>query len=301
MPRYSPGFGDNFYRKYSVKRMSLMKIFKKYFRKLILFIALSLISLPFIFPFWWMISSSFKTINEILGPLSLLPTTWRIKNFVDIFTYQPYARHYFNSLYIAILVTVGTLVVSALAGYGFARIKFAGGPLLFLFLLSAMMMPTEVTIIPNYFLFRIFGLTNSHVPLIILPILGSNGVLGVFIMRQYFLDLPKDLEEAGMLDGLNRLGIFWYIALPLAKPALGAVAILTFLFNWNSYLEPLIFINDIDLFTLPLSLNNFNDPYGLPLYHLQLAATTLSVIPILIFYLIFQRQVRKTMALSGLK
>jgi multiple sugar transport system permease protein len=265
------------------------------------YLFLILMSLPFIFPFWWMITSSFKNINEILGPPTLLPTTWRLQNFIDIFTYQPYARHYFNSTYIALLVTIGTLFVSSLAGYGFARISFPGNSVLFLLLLSAMMMPIEVTIIPNFFLFKAFNLTDTHVPLIVLPILGSNGVLGVFMMRQFFLDIPKELEEAGMLDGLNRLGIFWYIALPLAKPALGAVAILTFLFNWNSFLEPLVFINDINLFTLPLSLNNFNDTYGLPLWHLQLAATTLSVIPILLIYLLAQRQVTNTMALSGMK
>ena len=269
--------------------------------KLITYLFLILMSLPFIFPFWWMITSSFKNINEILGTPSLLPASWQFRNFIDIFTYQPYARHYFNSTYIAILVTVGTLFVSSLAGYGFARIHFPGNSVLFLLLLSAMMMPIEVTIIPNFFLFKALGLTDSHVPLIVLPILGSNGVLAVFMMRQFFLEIPTELEEAGMLDGLNRFGIFWHIALPLARPALGAVAILTFLFNWNSFLEPLVFINDINLFTLPLSLNNFNDPYGLPLWHLQLAATTLSVIPILLVYLFAQRQVTNTMALSGMK
>ncbi len=103
------------------------------------------------------------------------------------------------------------------------------------------------------------------------------------------------------MNGLSRAGIFWWIALPIAKPALGAVAILTFLFNWNTFLEPLVFINDLRLFTLPLSLNNFNDAYGLPLWHLQLAATTLSVVPIVILYLLTRRQVENTMALSGIK
>lgn len=260
-----------------------------------------IISVPFIFPFWWMFTSSFKNMNEILSSLSFLPSTWRFQNFIDVFTYQPFAHQYFNSTYIAILVTIGTLIVSSLAGYGFARIRFAGNTILFILLLSAMMMPIEVTIIPNFFLFKALGLTNSHVPLIVLPILGSNGVLAVFMMRQFFLDIPKELEEAGMLDGLNRLGVFWYIVLPLAKPALGSVAILTFLFNWNSFLEPLVFINNPNLYTLPLALNNFNDTFGAPLWNLQLAAATLSVIPILLIYLLAQRLVTNTMALSGMK
>lgn len=277
------------------------RYFRKTIKPFLSYSFLILMSLPFLFPFWWMITSSFKNMNEILGSLSLFPSTWRIQNFIEVFTYQPYARQYFNSTYIAVLVTLGTLVVSSLAGYGFARIRFPGNSALFLLLLSAMMMPIEVTIIPNFFLFKNLGLTNTHVPLIILPILGSNGVLAVFMMRQFFLDIPKELEEAGMLDGLNRLGVFWYIAMPLAKPALGAVAILTFLFNWNSFLEPLVFINDLELFTLPLALNNFNDSYGLPLWHLQLAAATLSIVPILVIYLLAQRQVSNTMALSGMK
>ena len=262
---------------------------------------LILLSLPFIFPFWWMLTSSFKPINEILGQPTLLPLSWRPENFVEVFTYQPFARHYFNSVYIACLVTIGTLLVSSLAGYAFARIRFPGSGLLFLLLLSAMMMPIEVTIIPNFFLMKALDFTDTHVPLVILPIFGANGVLGVFIMRQFFLDFPRELEEAAMIDGLSRAGIFWRIALPMARPALAAVAILVFLFNWNSFLEPLVFINDINLFTLPLSLNNYNDPYGLPLWHLQLAATTLSVIPIFIVYLIAQKQVTNTMALSGIK
>lgn len=265
------------------------------------YLFLIFMSVPFIFPFWWMITSSFKNMNEILGSLSFLPVTWRYQNFIDIFTYQPFARQYFNSTYIAVLVTLGTLMVSALAGYGFARIRFAGNSVLFILLLSTMMMPIEVTIIPNFFLFKAIGLTNTHVPLIVLPILGSNGVLAVFMMRQFFLDIPKELEEAGTLDGLNRLGVFWYIAMPLAKPALGAVAILTFLFNWNTFLEPLVFINDPSLYTLPLALNNFNDTFGSPLWNLQLAAATLSVVPILLIYLLAQRFVTNTMALSGMK
>jgi len=262
---------------------------------------LVLVSLPFIFPLWWMLTSSFKPIHEILGQPTLLPQSWRLENFIDVFTYQPFARHYFNSVYIACLVTIGTLLVSSLAGYAFARIHFPGSGILFLLLLSAMMMPAEVTIIPNFFLMKWLNLTDTHVPLIVLPMFGANGVLGIFIMRQFFLDFPQELEEAAMIDGLSRGGVFWRIALPIARPALAAVAILIFLFNWNTFLEPLVFINDINLFTLPLSLNNYNDPYGLPLWHLQLAATTLSVIPIFVVYLIAQKQVTNTMALSGIK
>jgi multiple sugar transport system permease protein len=265
------------------------------------YIFLIVLSVPFIFPFWWMLTSSLKSSSEILAAPTLIPQSWEWSNFREVFTYQPFARHYFNSVYIALAVTFGTLTVASMAGYGFARIRFWGNSLLFLLLLSSILMPVEVTIIPLFYMMNDLGLINTHVPLIIIPIFSANGVLATFLMRQFFLDFPREIEEAAMLDGLSRFGIFWRIALPLARPALGAIAILSFLFSWNSFLEPLVFINDLDEFTLPLSLNNFNDAYGLPLWHLQLAATTLSVIPIIIVYLIAQRQIVATMARSGIK
>ena len=266
------------------------------------YVSLALLSIPFIFPFWWMITSSFKSATEIFTfPPTLLPTTWRWQNFVDVFAYQPFARHYFNSLYIAVIVTAGTIFVSSLAGYAFARIRFRGKTFIFLALLSALMMPTEVTIIPNFFLMSSLGLVDTHVPLILLPVFGANGVVGTFLMRQFFLSLPQEIEDAAMIDGLNRFGTFWRIALPIARPAIGALAILSFLYSWNLFLEPLVFVNDLKLFTLPLSLNNYNDTYGLPIWNLQLAATTLSVIPVLIVYVLAQRQIVESFTLSGVK
>lgn len=274
----------------------------KWFERGAWYLALVGLSLPFIFPFLWMVTSSLKTANEIFAfPPTLIPVSWQWGNFVEVFRYQPFAQQYFNSLYIAVLVTLGTLFVSSLAGYAFARIRFKGSTLIFLVLLSALMMPVEVTIIPNFFLMQVLGLINTHIPLILLPVLGANGVVATFLMRQFFLSLPRELEDAAMIDGLGRFGIFWRIALPVSRPALGAVAIISFLYSWNSFLEPLVFINDLKLFTLPLALNNFTDSYGLPIWHLQLAATTLSVVPILVVFVLAQRQVVESFTLSGIK
>jgi multiple sugar transport system permease protein len=267
-----------------------------------IYFLLILLAVPFIFPFWWMITSAFKDQTAIFEfPPHLLPEVWYPENFADVFTYQPFAQHYFNSLYIAILVTIGTLVVASLSGYAFARIKFPGRTLLFIVLLSALMMPAEVTIIPNFFFMKQFNLINTHVPLIVIPIFGAPSVLGAFMMRQFFVSIPYEIEEAAMLDGANRLGIFWRIMIPLARPALGGLAVLVFLASWNNFLEPLVYLDDLNLFTLPLSLRNFNDVYGTPLWHLQLAATTLSVVPVLIIYVIAQRQIIDTFAASGVK
>lgn len=274
----------------------------KWFERGAWYLALIGLSLPFVFPFLWMVTSSLKTSNEIFAsPPTLIPVSWQWGNFVEVFRYQPFAQQYFNSLYIAVAVTLGTLFVSSLAGYAFARIRFRGSTFIFLALLSALMMPVEVTIIPNFFLMQAFGLINTHLPLILLPVLGANGVVATFLMRQFFLSLPRELEDAAMIDGLGRFGIFWRIALPVSRPALGAVAIISFLYSWNSFLEPLVFINDLKLFTLPLALNNFTDSYGLPIWHLQLAATTLSVVPILVVYVLAQRQVVESFTLSGIK
>ena len=260
------------------------------------------LSIPFLFPFWWMFTSSFKTVDQVFAyPPTLLPDEWHLSNFVDVFKFQPFAQQYFNSIYIAVLVTIGTVLVTSLSGYAFARIKFRGSSVLFLVLLSSLLMPIEVTIIPNFYLMQRLGWTDSHLPLIVIPVLGAQGVSATFIMRQFFLSFPRELEEAAMLDGLGRFGIYWRIAMPIAKPILGTVAILSFLYSWNSFLEPLIYIDSREKFTLPLSLQGFTDSYGLPLWHLQLAATTMSVVPVLIVYIVAQKQIVDSFAQSGIK
>lgn len=269
---------------------------------LLLYLVLLVLAIPFVYPLWWMVTSSFKPLNEIFAsPPTLWPQTWRLQNFADVFIYQPFGQQYWNSVYIAVLVTLGTLVVASLSGYAFARISFPGSSLVFVVLLSAMMMPVEVTIIPNFTLMQSLSLTNTHIPLIVLPIFGSNSVMSCFLMRQYFLALPAALEEAGQLDGLTRWGVFWRIALPLARPALAAVTILTFLYSWNSFLEPLVYVNSPNLFTLPVALAGITDQYGQALWNIQLAATTLTVLPVLIIYAFAQRHIVESFALSGVR
>lgn len=262
---------------------------------------LCLVGLPFVFPFWWMLTSSLKSPSEMFARLSLVPTSFHWENFAEAFKYQPFAAHYANSVYIAVLVTFSTLVLSSIAGYAFARVRFPFSKVLFVVLLSSMMMPAEVTIIPNFFLMRRFGLNDSHVPVIMMLIFGAQGAFATFMMRQFFLTVPKELEEAGRIDGLSRFGIFTRIMLPVSVPAIAAATILTLLNAWNAFLEPLVFIDALRKFTLPLSLANFRDAYGVPLWHLQMAATTLSVLPILLFYVLAQKKIANAMVFSGLK
>ncbi len=271
-------------------------------RQLPLYVIMSLLAIPFVFPFLWMFSSSLKTPLDIFTyPPALIPADPQWNNFVEAFQFQPLGRQFFNSVYIAVIVTVGTLIIASLAGYAFARVRFPLRSLLFLMLLLGLMMPAEVTIIPNYLLMGSLNLLNSHVPLIVIPLFGANAIVGTFLMRQSFLSFPQDLEDAAMLDGLGRFGIYWRIALPLAGPTLATVGILTFLSSWNGFIEPLVFLSDRELFTIPLALGNFVDHYGTPLWHLQLAATTVSVLPVLIVYFFAQRYVINSFINSGLK
>lgn len=263
---------------------------------------LAVISIPFIFPTWWMATSSLKPMSEILRKV---PTLWpqnpTFEAYGEVFRLQPFAQQYGNSLYIAVIVTVGTLFVAAMAGYAFARIRFPGANALFFIVLIGLLVPSEVTIVPLFRLVNGLGLINTHWPLIVIPIFGAPAVLSIFIMRQFFLGLPTELEEAGRMDGLGRWGIFWRIAFPLSTPALAAVAIFTFLKSWNLYLEPIVYLSSKDMFTLPQALTQYVDAYGGPMWNVQLAATTLTVVPVLLVFLVAQKQFVQGLAHTGLK
>ncbi|WP_342239994.1 carbohydrate ABC transporter permease [Inquilinus sp. OTU3971] len=260
------------------------------------------LAIPFVFPTWWMVTSSFKPVQEIFAfPPALLPRRLDLDAYAQVFALQPFALQYWNSLYIAAVVTVGTMAVASLAGYAFARIRFPGQNLVFMVVLLALLVPSEVTIVPLFRFFLGLGLVNTHWPLILVPILGAPCVLATFIMRQFFITLPPELEEAGRIDGLGRFGLFWRIALPLARPALGAVAIFTFLHSWNLYLEPIVFLSSTEKFTLPQALTQYVDAYGGPMWNVQLAAVTLTALPVLIVFVIAQRQFIEGLAHTGLK
>jgi multiple sugar transport system permease protein len=263
---------------------------------------LCLLAVPFVFPTWWMVTSSVKPVSEIFAwPPTLIPTGFSLDAYSDVFTLQPFAQQYLNSAYIAAVVTVGTMAVAALSGYAFARIRFPGADALFLTILTGLLIPSEVTIVPLFQMFHQWGLVDTHWPLILVPVFGAPSVLATFIMRQFFLALPGELEEAGRLDGLGRFAIFWRIALPLARPALGAVAIFTFLHSWNLYLEPIVFLSTPSKFTLPQALTQFVDAYGGPMFDVQLSAATLTAVPVLVVFVIAQRQFIEGLAHTGLK
>jgi ABC-type glycerol-3-phosphate transport system permease component len=271
-------------------------------RRAFLVVALAVLAIPFAVPTIWMVAASIKPLPEIFkAPPSLWTEHPTLAAYGEAFTFQPFARQYVNSVYIAVLVTLITLLVSSMAGYAFARIRFPGANALFLVVLTGLLVPSEVTIVPLFQVFKRAGLINTHWPLILVTAFGAPCVLASFIMRQFFIALPAELEEAGRLDGLGRPGIWWRICLPLARPALSAVAILTFLASWNLYLEPTVYLTSPELFTLPQALTRFTDAYGADMWNTQLAAATMTVLPVLIVFVIAQRQFVEGLAHSGLK
>lgn len=271
-------------------------------KRVAFYLAALVLLIPFVLPLWWMVATSLKTPAEVFQiPPSLFPSDPQWSNYAEAFEIRPLARQFFNSIYIAAIVTFGTLLFSSLAGYAFARIKFAGGGFLFLVLLCGLLLPEEVTIIPLYRLVQSLGWIDTQIPLIIIPIFGAQAMVGVFLMRQYFLNIPTELEDAARLDGLGRIGIFRHVALPLARPALAALTVLSFLGSWGAFLEPLVFLRNSDLFTLPVALGTYTDTSGQPLWPIQLAAATLTVLPIALVFFLAQRHFIAGLASGAVK
>lgn len=270
--------------------------------KVLIYGLMCVLLVPFVFPTWWMVTSSVKPVSQIFAfPPDILPRAFDFSSYADVFKLQPFALQYWNSAYIAAIVTVGTMAVASLAGYAFARIRFPGANLLFMIVLVGLLIPSEVTLVPLFQMFLKWGMINTHWPLVLVPIFGAPAVFATFVMRQFFISLPVELEEAARVDGLGRFKIFWTIALPLARPALAAVAIFTFLGSWNLYLEPIVFLSSPQNFTLPQALTQFTDVYGGPMWNIQLAAATLTALPVLIVFIVAQRQFIEGLAHTGLK
>ncbi len=271
--------------------------------RLVLGALLTLGVLPLLMPLVWMVSTSIKPEFDVFGyPPTIVPIRVRFENYLDIFTQAPFARQYLSSLYIGVANVAATAVVASMAGYALARLRFPGRALVLPVLLTALLLPNEILIVPQYALMSNLGLIGTQIPLLLEPAFGAPGIVATFLMRQFFLSLPRELEDAGRVDGLSPAGVFVRIALPLSVPALATLAIMTFLASWNAYLEPLVFTSGRpQLITLPVALNEFTNFDGTPQYALQMAATTLSILPVAVVFLLAQRHIVDGIARSGLK
>ncbi len=252
-------------------------------------------------PFFWMVTTSLKHQTKIfLFPPQWLPSPVVWQNYVDVFERQPFHLYFFNSAYIGIVVTVGTCVFASLAGYAFAKLRFPFKNVIFLTLLSSMMIPTEVTAIPLFQWMSALRLVDTHFPLIVPPMLGAYGMFGVFLLRQFFITVPSDLDEAAKIDGCTPWTTFWRIMFPLCVPALSTLCIFVFLHSWNEFFEPLIYLSSSDLYTLPLALSLFTDQSGTE-WHLLMAASVIATLPLLVVFFFAQKRFIEGVAMTGIK
>ena len=264
-----------------------------------LYIILTLGGIAMAFPFFWMVSTSLKSevaIFEYPPVFFPYPPAWR--NYVEVFIRQPLARALLNSVKIAVINTVGTLFTSSLAAYSFAKIRFRFKNQLFLILLATMMIPGQVTLIPIFVWFQRLGWVDTHLPLIV-PALLCNAY-GVFLLRQFFMTIPDSLGESAKIDGASQFTVFFRIMLPLCVPALTTLGLFSFMGNWNSFMGPLIYLNSVDKFTVPLMLRLFSNHYYADWSMLMTVACE-SVAPVIIMYIFMQRFFIKGVVMSGLK
>ncbi len=252
-------------------------------------------------PFLWMVTTSLKGYSDIfLFPPKWFPNPIVWENYSELFLKRPFHLYLYNSLYIGVLTTAGTCLFGALAGYAFARLTFPLKNTLFLILLSSMMIPTEVTAIPMFTFMSWLGLVNTHFPLIVPPMLGAGGMFGVFLCRQFYITMPRELDEAARIDGCSPWGTFLRIMLPLSVPAIATLTIFTFLHSWNEFFEPLVYLSSSRLFTIPLALSLFTTESGTE-WHLVMVASVVATVPLLTVFFFAQKKFIEGVALTGMK
>ncbi|MCL4860089.1 MAG: carbohydrate ABC transporter permease [Caldilineaceae bacterium] len=251
-------------------------------------------------PLLWLISSSLKDQARIfIYPPQWIPDPVRWDNYSRVFEQIPFLRFYWNTIVVTGLAVVGQLLSASLVAFGFARLRFPGRDALFLILLSTIMIPYHVTLIPTFVLFRILGWLDTYAPLI-LPYWLGGGAFYIFLLRQFYMRLPIELDDAARIDGASTLGIYWRIILPQAMPALGVVAIFTFLNHWNDFFNPLIYLNTTEKYTLALGINLFRG-YQTTQWNLLMAASVMVTAPCILLYALAQRYFIQGIVFTGLK
>lgn len=259
---------------------------------------LILVAFIMVLPFAWMVLGSFKMKSELFAvPMRWLPEKFIIKNYTDVFEKVPFFSFYWNTAKVAVLSTAGQVLACALSAYAFSKLEFRGRDILFVFYLATMMIPSQVTMIPQYELMNKIGLLNSHWTLILLHWFNP---FGVFLLRQFFISIPDSLVEAARIDGAHEVKIFAGVICPLAKPAFATLVTLTFLNSWNDFQGPLIFLSSKEKFTLQMGIRYFQQMFGTE-YTLIMASTTMSLVPILIIYICCQKYFIEGIAASGVK
>jgi ABC-type glycerol-3-phosphate transport system permease component len=279
-------------------------VLKRQLSRTALYAALLIMSALFGLPFFWALLTSLKTPAEIfIFPPIWFPAAFQWHNYIDIWQQAPFATFLLNSCIVTLFSMIGQLLSASLVAYGFARFKFPGRNVLFLIVLSTLMLPHQITVIPTFLLYKILGWLDSFKPLIV-PSFFGGGAFSIFLFRQFFLTIPQEFDEAARMDGANSLLIFFRILLPLSTPIFTTMGIFSFLGSWNAFFYPLIFLNTTEKFTLALGLRYFQRTAtagGEAREHLLMAAAMLMTLPCVILFLILQRYFVRAIVMSGIK
>ena len=262
---------------------------------------LILVTIAFMLPFYWMVISALKSKADVFSvPVQWIPNPIHWENFVEAINYPgfPFFLFLWNSIFYAGTVTIGTVLSCALVGYGFARLRFPGRDFLFIVTVATLMIPTIVTFIPTFILFKSVGLLGSYAPLILPSFFGSG--FFIFMMRQFFLSLPGELADAARVDGAGEFRIFWQIMLPLVRPALIVMAVFTFLWTWHEFFQPLIYLSDSNQYPLSLGLFAFRTR-RLTEWNLMMAGATLTTLPLVVMFFVAQRYFLEGIKMTGIK
>jgi len=279
---------------------SILRVGKFYVGRVLLHAVLIAGALFTSVPVYYMVSTSFKSEKEVFAvPIHWIPSEFQgLNNYIEAFQVAPFGRFFINSVIVTVAVVVLTLLSSALAGYGLAKFQFPGSRISFLIILSTMMVPFQVILIPLFTLVYGLGWTNSYAGLII-P--GCMSAYGVFLIRQFCLTLPDELLDSARIDGASEIGIFWRIVLPLTKPALATLAIIVFMWSWNNLFWPMIVVTKTEIMTLPVGMAFFQQPMREPYWTYIMAVSTVATLPVLVVFLSLQKYFIQGVVVSGIK
>lgn len=267
----------------------------------ILYVVLIFLAVMMIYPFVWSVTASFKTSRQIYGgnPLDLIPKPFTLNNYKRVLELLPFGRFLLNSMLLATVVPVISIVLASMAAYAFARLEFRGRDVIFMLLLGVMMLPGHVTLIPRYALMIKLGWVNRYIALIIPAVFSASLVFKIFFMRQHFLSIPRELEEAALIDGCSQWGVWWNIMMPNSKPALAALAIIGFKTEWNSFLWPNIVINDFMKMPIQVGLT-YLQSNAQSSWDILMAGTTIAIVPVILIFICFQQYFMAGSLTSGM-
>ena len=271
--------------------------------KALIYLVLSIGAFIFTLPFLWLVTSSLKIPAKIwLFPPEWIPNPPRFANYTEALTAAPFFQYTLNTMIIVGLNLIGTIFTTSLAAYGFARLRFKGRDVVFSILLSTMMLPWAVTMIPKYIIFRNLGWLDTFAPLVVPSwfAAGPGCVFYIFLLRQFFRTIPRDFSDAARIDGASEFGIYWRIMLPLIRPALTVVGIFTFMYHWNDFMGPLIYLTSPENYTISVGLAAFKGLYATD-WHYLMAASTVATLPVIALFFAAQRYFIQGVVLSGLK